>query len=872
MEVVTHSPLPVASVVWQSRPGAWVLTFVAKATFQLQPGKSTLAAAQQPIHEEDSHWDDDPSRSLYAASDLEPLKPRVDVVLVGSAFAPQGLAVRSLFARLILGEIDKSIEVHQDRNFTSEGSVVEGQRFSRMALSYERAAGGPDTTNPIGLRVDVRDAYGRIKLPNLQPPGLTASPTAGIPPVGFGPIPPTWPLRWSKLGRHAAVWSPQWLTAGPVPEDIDWSFFNTAPIDQQLPELPEDARLILENLNPQVPRFVTNFPALRPRAMLEGRGGHHPLKMRCDTLWIDTDQGIASMTFRGQIALERLEEAGRIIVTLEEASAQPVSTPAPQPAAPSRPAAPEAPPPPKRATTRTMIELDSEPIVTPVPNPSRPTSALPFLPTSNVQPIREERTYAGGGLPFASASQPPREERAPAPQPAGGLPFVPTGSWPAATPNQPPPSVPPSVPSSARSSSPGAPAPPSSAVPPVPQVASIPPVTPVPPIAVAPAVAPVPMPAAVPPAAVPPPPPVRAASGAAPSGAPQDSVWASGVSRAEVPAGQSIGQVVVSAATAASQTTNQDGASGVLGASNAAAGPAPAISGKRGGDKPSGAGLSSFSSGARASSRLDQREVLHLIWYQPDAVARICKVPVWRAILDEMEDRASDDDLDDPAPTKDPVEIEDTRDIFEILVRAASQDVDQLADELSSAVRPGGKFVPSLLLLAGELSFPFDERETLKAAVAVATPMAGADEGLKTAVREAREFLASPDTLCPGSIVDGYTTRIREAFQRGRRSFGPEALDQQVERALLEGRHYQKRQVLGMNAIRALLTTGTGSSSVRPAPVYLPEDLAKKLPLFQRFRTRLIVELYLQEDQYEPHFAALKALSLGRVQVPQERR
>ena len=175
MEVVTHSPLPVASLLWQSRPGAWVLTFVAKATFQLQPGTSPLAESQEPIHEEDSHWDDDPGRSVYAANDLEPYKPRVDVLLVGSAFAPQGQPVTSLFARLIVGDIEKMIEVHQDRTFTSDGALVDGPRFVRMSLSYERAAGGPETSNPIGVRVEARDMYGRAKLPNLQAPGLNVT-------------------------------------------------------------------------------------------------------------------------------------------------------------------------------------------------------------------------------------------------------------------------------------------------------------------------------------------------------------------------------------------------------------------------------------------------------------------------------------------------------------------------------------------------------------------------------------------------------------------------------------------------------------------------------------------------------------------------
>jgi hypothetical protein len=264
---------------------------------------------------------------------------------------------------------------------------------------------------------------------------------------------------------------------------------------------------------------------------------------------------------------------------------------------------------------------------------------------------------------------------------------------------------------------------------------------------------------------------------------------------------------------------------------------------------------------------------LHLVWYHANSVARICKVPVWRAILQEMEQKPADDDLDDPAPNRDPIEIEDTRDIFEILARAASEDVAELADELTAAVRPGNKFVPPLLLLAGELSFPFDERETLKAAVAIATPLATTDELFKNAVREAKEFLTTgADQVCPGPLAESHTTRIREAFARSRRSVPADTLDTQIERALVEGRHYQKRQVLGMDAIRALMHTTTGSSNVRPAPVYIPDDIAKKLPLYQRFRARIIVELYFQEDQYESHPAALKALAIGRVQQYPEKK
>ena len=796
MEVLSRSSLPSSSLLWQSAPGAWTITFVTKATFQLSPGQATLAASQEPIGEEDSHWDDDPRRSLYAASDLEPVKPRVDVVLVGSAFAPQGQPVRSLLARLGVGEIDKTIEVHLDRVLSPEGVRVEGTPFARMSLSYERAAGGLETANPIGVRADARDAYGRTKLPNLQPPGLAVGATsAPLPPVGFGPVPPTWPQRWGKLGRHASSWAPGWLHAAPLPEDLDRGFFNAAPADQQLAELPEEARLVLENLHPQIPRLVTQLPALRPRATLEGRGGHHALMLRCDTLWIDTDRGIATMTFRGQLALERADEAGRIAITLDEAPS--ASAPAPSPS---------------RVAERTTDFPPPRPPLDTSPNEDGEPAVLPFQRLSTTPFVREDAFRAGGGLPFASAP-PQREDR------STPLPFVP-----AATPWTPPASM-------------------------------------------------MATPAPVPPPPVPPPPAPPSSRTSSPGLSPDDSMWSSGMSRFdapsrpafdapprpafdaparpafeapsrpafEAPPRQSIGQMVAAAA----QEVPPPPASIASAASASAR-------------------ASGFTTTAKRDSGLDPRELLHLLWLKPEAAARICRVPVWRAILDDLEEQRADEAYGSPALAADPAETEDTRDIFDILARGASQDVEQIEAELSAAVRPGGKFVPPLLLLAGELVFPFDERETLRASIAVSTPLAGNDEALKNVIREARDFLAGGD-VCPPPIVEGYTARLREAFSRIRKSLSYDVLETQVERALLEGRHYQKRQVLGMTSIRALLHSST-TAGARPAPVYLPDDLARRLPMYTRFRTRMIAELYLQEDQYEQHPGALKVHAIGRVQ------
>jgi hypothetical protein len=46
MDVLSTTARPVASLVWQPRPGAWVLTVVSKATYLLRPGECPLAPVQ----------------------------------------------------------------------------------------------------------------------------------------------------------------------------------------------------------------------------------------------------------------------------------------------------------------------------------------------------------------------------------------------------------------------------------------------------------------------------------------------------------------------------------------------------------------------------------------------------------------------------------------------------------------------------------------------------------------------------------------------------------------------------------------------------------------------------------------------------------
>ena len=86
------------------------------------------------------------SAPVYEA-DFAPVKPRCDVLLVGSAHAPKGEPTTKVPVGLKVGSLVKSFNVLGDRVWESSGVLVSPSRpkpFLAMPLSYDRAFGGQD--------------------------------------------------------------------------------------------------------------------------------------------------------------------------------------------------------------------------------------------------------------------------------------------------------------------------------------------------------------------------------------------------------------------------------------------------------------------------------------------------------------------------------------------------------------------------------------------------------------------------------------------------------------------------------------------------------------------------------------------------------
>lgn len=393
MQIISNSPFPVATVHWRSHPEQWLLTVVCKATFLLSPGLSRLAPEQEPLITRDFHWAEDERRSLSAALEVVPAKACPEVILTGTACAPSGPPVHAMRVGLRVGSWEKQLEVFGDRFFNPAGELSAPEPFSRMHLAWERAAGGPGTSNPVGVPMAaaaVPGAWGRVPVPNLQARGTRlVGRHVALAPVGFGPITPSWPLRAARLPGGSMSSPPRW-TEEPLPPSFDLSYFNAAPLDQQIPDLSGDERIVLENIDPHQPYLETKLEGVAPRALIRwASGGRVPVELHPDTLFIEVDRGLVSLVWRGQVPVADPARTGWVVVTLDRPSQRP------------------APPPPNaEEATATMAVPALRPMTLPFVSPS-PPPAQPSPPSSGRVPLMtltEVLTAASPVLPFITTT------------------------------------------------------------------------------------------------------------------------------------------------------------------------------------------------------------------------------------------------------------------------------------------------------------------------------------------------------------------------------------------------------------------------------------------------------------------------------------
>lgn len=305
-------------------PPSHSLTVIVKGTFRLTPGgvAASVPEDERALLSGDVYRDDERANSLVYDSDYALYKPRADVLVLGTCYAPKGTMVRASHAAITVGKLKKTIAVVGDRRWAGD-APSEPKPFQSIPLIWERSFGGEGfTKNPIGR--------GRALLPNLETPGaLITSPADAPDPAGFGPIDRRWADRTARLGTYDEAWlASRWPD---LPDDFDWGTFNAAPKDQQvIGYLRGDEPLAFENMHPEHALYSSRLPGARVRAFarVEAKGGLElrEVKLQLDTLWVNMDMESLILVWRGSTpTLSREHEEIRdLLVVREDLAEQPL--------------------------------------------------------------------------------------------------------------------------------------------------------------------------------------------------------------------------------------------------------------------------------------------------------------------------------------------------------------------------------------------------------------------------------------------------------------------------------------------------------------------------------------------------------------------
>jgi hypothetical protein len=317
MELINATRMVAGYAMGLEPSGRELLVVVVKGTFRI-PVESgappTLHEEQAPLIMADEFFGEPGLSAPRHEVDFAPRKRRCDVLLNGSAYAPAGRPAERVVVGFGIGGWSKSFAVVGDRAWFEAGAVqsTAPEPFTVMPINYDRAFGGTDLrhadpaqhaaymANPSGRgfhRHLTREWLEGSPLPNTEEAAVAVSrPDGSYRPMSFGAI----GRHWEPRRQYAGTYDQRWLDDEfPfLPSDFDDRYFQSAPLDQQLP-LPLGAQpVFLSNLTADGYRQFTlpNFEA--PIQIFPRKGPREELVAHTDTIVVEPDLARVTMTWR----------------------------------------------------------------------------------------------------------------------------------------------------------------------------------------------------------------------------------------------------------------------------------------------------------------------------------------------------------------------------------------------------------------------------------------------------------------------------------------------------------------------------------------------------------------------------------------------
>jgi hypothetical protein len=267
VELINATKMRAGYTMGMESSGRQLLVVVVKGTFTIPEngGVPALARDQVKLIEADVATGEPGFSAPAYESDYAPRKPRCDVLLNGSAYAPGGRPTERVTVSLQLGSVSKSFDVVGNRVWQKRFFLTRPSRpsaFTVMPISYNNAFGGVDRThrnqrrhrahleNPIGIGFHsnlAREFVDGRPLPNTEESGRAVrNPKIQYHPMAYGPLGRGWQPRPSFAGTYDQNWQDNVFPF--LPADFREDYYQAAPADQQMPYPRGGEQVVLRNL------------------------------------------------------------------------------------------------------------------------------------------------------------------------------------------------------------------------------------------------------------------------------------------------------------------------------------------------------------------------------------------------------------------------------------------------------------------------------------------------------------------------------------------------------------------------------------------------------------------------------------------------
>jgi hypothetical protein len=366
MELINHTSFPALAFQATDQHGQSSHVVVMRATFDIQvDGTLAISGKQEPIALTDEYFGEINKSSIKQESDLAPFKPRCDVIVNATAYAPGG---NPSLGFVVSVRINGPPQENGDTGplIMEKKLLITGPRFwekglmgrwtlkppntpvTSLPLRYEYAFGGDcriDGDDPAAKRVDSKYlltpeqckqhpdgpdnapaahtacdtnplGIGFVEPWYLKATGLKKIPAPQIDsnknpvlefgktyhPQGFGVITRAWQPRLKLAGTYDDNWFKERLPG--LPDDFDFAYWNCACPDMQIQYLNGDETIELTNLTPEG-KLMFHLPGHTPHMLVHHvRGDIATAPAHLDTLIIEPDQMRATLVWRATIPVE----------------------------------------------------------------------------------------------------------------------------------------------------------------------------------------------------------------------------------------------------------------------------------------------------------------------------------------------------------------------------------------------------------------------------------------------------------------------------------------------------------------------------------------------------------------------------------------